>query len=146
MALNETLNILLGILTLIAGGGWFVNWKATRRRSDAEVTQQEAVGWKAMQEVYEKHFEDMQLITDSVREDRDRLKEDKDMLYKENREWRSRYADMENQIMDLKRDMARLGRRLERVLPFTCGVVKCSRRQVVEMKDPELEEQKQQMQ
>ena len=76
MALNETLNILLGILTLIAGGGWFVNWKATRRRSDAEATQQEAVGWKAMQEVYEKHFEDMQLITDSVREDRDRLKED----------------------------------------------------------------------
>lgn len=146
MALNETLNILLGILTLIAGGGWFVNWRATRRKSDAEATQQEAVGWKAMQEVYEKHFEDMQLITDSVREDRDRLKEDKDMLYKENREWRNRYTDMENQIMDLKRDMARLGRRLEMVLPFTCGVVKCSRRQVVELKDPELEEQKQQMQ
>jgi hypothetical protein len=42
--------------------------------------------------------------------------------------------------------MARLGRRLEMVLPFTCGVVKCSRRQIVELKDPELEEQKQQMQ
>lgn len=142
MELNETLNMILGFLTLVASGGWFVNWRATRRRSDAEATQQEAVGWKAMQEVYEKHFEDMQLITDSVREDRDRLKEDKDMLYKENREWRGRYTDMENQIMNLKHDMARISRRLEMVLPLTCGVVKCSKRQIIEMKEAETEEQK----
>ena len=141
MELNETLNLFLGILTVIAGGGWFVNWRATRRRSDAEATQQEAVGWKAMQEVYEKHFEDMQLITDSVREDRDRLYKDKESLYKENREWKTKYEAMENQIMDLKRDIARLGRRLEVVLPFTCGVAGCTKRKIVELTENSTEEQ-----
>ena len=137
MEWSEILNMMLGLLTLIAGGGWFVNWRATRRRSDAEATQEEAAGWKAMQEVYEKHFEDMQMITDSVREDRDSLREDKKLLYKENQEWRAKYMDMEKQILDLKRDIARLGRRLEIVLPFTCGVAGCALRKMVKMQDAE---------
>lgn len=138
MEWSEILNMMLGLLTLIAGGGWFVNWRATRRRSDAEATQEEAAGWKAMQEVYEKHFEDMQMITDSVREDRDSLREDKKLLYKENQEWRTKYMDMEKQILDLKRDIARLGRRLEIVLPFTCGVAGCALRKIVKQ-EPECE-------
>ena len=142
MERSEILNMMLGLLTLIAGGGWFVNWRATRRRSDAEATQEEAAGWKAMQEVYEKHFEDMQLITDSVREDRDNLREDKKLLYKENQEWRTKYMDMEKQILDLKRDIARLGRRLEIVLPFTCGVAGCVKRKMVELQENTIEDNK----
>lgn len=138
MEWSEILNMMLGLLTLIAGGGWFVNWRATRRRSDAEATQEEAAGWKAMQEVYEKHFEDMQLIIDSVREDRDNLREDKKLLHKENQEWRTKYMNMEKQILDLKRDIARLGRRLEIVLPFTCGVAGCALRKIVKQ-EPECE-------
>lgn len=142
MELSEILNWMLGVLTMIAGGGWFVNWRASRRRSDAEATQEEAAGWKAMQEVYEKHFEDMQLITDSVREDRDNLREDKKILYNENQELRKKYIDMETQIMDLKRDIARLGRRLEIVLPFTCGVAGCALRKMVKMQENTFEDNK----
>lgn len=130
METSEILNWILGVLTMVAGGGWFVNWKA-------KATQEEAAGWKAMQEVYEKHFEDMQLITDNVREDRNNLLEDKKNLYNENQELRKKYIDTETQIMELKRDIARLGRRLEVVLPFTCGVAGCTLRKMVKMQDAE---------
>lgn len=130
METSEILNWILGVLTMVAGGGWFVNWKA-------KATQEEAAGWKAMQEVYEKHFEDMQLITDNVREDRNNLLEDKKNLYNENQELRKKYIDTETQIMELKRDIARLGRRLEVVFPFTCGVAGCTLRKMVKMQDAE---------
>jgi phosphomannomutase len=130
METSEILNWILGVLTMVAGGGWFVNWKA-------KATQEEAAGWKAMQEVYEKHFEDMQLITDNVREDRNNLLDDKKNLYNENQELRKKYIDTETQIMELKRDIARLGRRLEVVLPFTCGVAGCTLRKMVKMQDAE---------
>lgn len=131
----EVLNWILGLLTLVASGGWFINYKANKRKSDAEATQQEANGWKAMQEVYEKHFEDMKAITDSVRSDRDHLREDKELLRKENLDWKDRYDKMEDQIRELKREVARLGRKLGIVLPFSCEVAGCPNRRRVNVQE-----------
>ena len=131
----EVLNWILGLLTMIASGGWFINYRANKRKSEGEATQQEAAGWRAMQEVYEKHFEDMKAITDSVRSDRDHLREDKELLRVENREWKKKYDNMEEQIRELKRSMARLGRKLEIVLPFSCSIAGCPNRRQVEVQD-----------
>lgn len=131
----EILNWVLSVVTLVASGGWFINYRANKRKSEGEAAQEEAAGWKAMQEVYEQHIEDMKNMTNDVREDIERLREDKKILVEENKKWRQKYDNMEEQIRELKNSVARLGRKLETVLPFSCSIAGCPNRLRVEVQD-----------
>ena len=129
----------LALVTLIAGGGWFVTYKAYRRKQDGEATQSEAEGWKSIQDVYQQTIEDLKRYTEDIRNDRNHLKEDRDNLRKENNEIRAKYLLMEDQILNLRKDLARMGRRLEVLLPFTCGVAGCVKRKKVDIQENELD-------
>lgn len=125
------------ILTLICGGGWFINWRAKKRKENAEAKQTEVEGNKQAQEYYNKALEDANHTIQEVRADRDHYKEDRNILRKENEEMRKQYYDLEKKIntMDIsyKKEMARLGRRLECLSPFLCGVAGCLHRKKVNL-------------
>lgn len=130
----EWFEIISGILTLIAGGGWFLSYKAYKRKSNGEATQSEAEGWKSMQDVYQQTIDDLNKYCNDIRTDRN-------FLHDENITLREKYIDMEKQILELKKELARQGRKLESVLPFTCAVVACPNRTRVELQqDIEQEE------
>lgn len=136
----EWLEFILAIVTLIAGGGWFVTYKDYKRRQMGEATQSEAEGWKSIQDVYQQTIEDLKQYTEDIRSDRNHLKEDRDNLRKENNEIRAKYLLMEDQILSLRKDLARMGRRLEILFPFTCGVAGCVKRERFDIQETELED------
>ena len=126
---------ILSLLTLLAGGGWFVTYRAYKRDAEGRATQSEAEGWAKMQEVYQKHIEDISEITDKVREERDMEIERNEKLRHEYEEMRTKYNELEDQILDLRKELARQGRKLEVILPFTCGVAGCPNRTRVELQE-----------
>lgn len=129
------LEFLLGVATLVLGTGWLFTWKAYKRKNNGEATQAEAEGWSKMQEVYKKTIDDLNAICDEIREDRNHLRDDRNFLRKENEELRAKYNEMENEIMSLKKDLARQGRKIEALSPFLCGVVGCVNRTKVDLQE-----------
>ena len=128
-------DLLLSIATLVMGGGWVFTYRAYKREADGRATQSEAEGWAKMQEVYQKHIEDISEITDKVREERDIEIERNEKLRHEYDEMRAKYNELENQILDLRKELNRQGRKLEVILPFTCSVAGCSNRTRVELQE-----------
>ena len=126
MELGEILNWILGILTIIAGGGWFINWRANKRKANGEAAQSEAEGWKAMQDLYQQTIEDFKVYSEDMRTERSILK-------KENSEMREKYKVYDKEIIELKRQIARQGRKIEIITPFLCGVVGCLNRKKVNL-------------
>ena len=124
----EVLNWLLGLLTIIAGGGWFINWKANRRKSEGEASQAEADGWKAQQDVYQQTIADMEKFNDMYRKYNATLIE-------ENSELRSKYNSVMETLDRQQREISRLGRRLDATLPLLCASVGCKSRVRVSMMD-----------
>lgn len=122
----ELLNWLLGLLTIIAGGGWFINWKANKRKSNAEATQEEADGWAKQQDVYQQTIADMQKFNDMYRTYNATLIEENSTL-------RKNYDDLMKRMDSHQREIARLGRRLDCLSPFLCGAVGCMRRKKVSL-------------
>lgn len=106
-------NILLSVLTLIASGGWWVSWRASRRKANGEATVAEAEGWIKQQEAYHKSIEEWRSTCEFIRKDRDELRKENEELRKENRELRKRIGDLEDRIMSMQKDIARNGRRIE---------------------------------
>ena len=131
------LEFILAVLTLIAGGGWFVTYKATKRKATGEAQQIEADAWKGMQDVYQQTIDDLNHICNDIREDRNKLREENNELREENSKLREKYIDLENQIIELKREIARQGRKLESIIPFACGVAGCTNRTKVHIADTE---------
>ena len=117
-----------------------MTYKAYKRKQDGEAAQSEAEGWKSIQDVYQQTIEDLKQYAEDIRSDRNHLKEDRDNLRKENNEIRAKYLLMEDQILSLRKDLARMGRRLEILLPFTCGVAGCVKRKKVDIQETELED------
>lgn len=114
MSLAEILlEIVVPVLTLVAGGGWFVTYKAYKKGQMGEATQKEAEGWFKQQEVYQRTIDDLKESCEYIKQDRNLLREENDQLRKENNELREKINTMDNQIFELKKEIARLGRRVE---------------------------------
>lgn len=123
------------ILTCVSGGGWFIYYRAYKRKANGEAAQVEADGWKAQQDVYQQTIEDLKQSCEYIREDRNVLREENRKLRDENNMLRDKYNELEEQIISLRNELARMGRKLETLLPFTCGVVACPNRTRVEIKE-----------
>jgi Na+/phosphate symporter len=106
------------------GGGWFVYYRANKRKADGEATQSEAEGWKAMQDLYQQTIEDFKVYSEDMRTERGVLK-------KENTEMRERFNKLDDEIIQLKRRLSRQGRKIDALSPFLCGVVGCLKRKKV---------------
>lgn len=133
----ELYSLLTTILTVVAGGGWFINYRANKRKANGEAKQVEADAFKAMQDAYQQTITDVTNTLNEVRSERDHYKDDRNALRKENDEMRSRYQALEDKISQMelhyKRDIARLGRRIDVLNPFLCGVVGCMHRKKVDI-------------
>lgn len=120
----EIYSILNTVITLFLGGGWFLHWRATKKKANGEATQAEAEGWKSMQDLYQQTIEDFKVYSEDMRQERSVLK-------KENSEIWGKYKQLDNEIIQLKRQLSRQGRKIDALSPFLCSVVGCLKRKKV---------------
>ena len=99
-------SIINTIVTIFLGGGWFIYYRANKKKAEGEAVQSEASGWEAQQHVYQHTIEDLEKSCEFIRKDRD-------LLRKENKELRKRIGELEDKILELQKDIARNGRRIE---------------------------------
>ena len=133
----EIYNIINTLVTVFLGGGWFLHWRASRRKANGEAKQTEAQANKEAQEYYNTTLADVNRTLNEVRAERDHYKDERNELRKENHEMRTKYIEIEEKMtkMDLnyKRDISRLGRRIDVLSPFLCGVAGCLHRKKVSL-------------
>ena len=133
----EIYNIINTLVTVFLGGGWFLHWRASRRKANGEAKQTEAQANKEAQEYYNTTLADVNRTLNEVRAERDHYKDEINELRKENHQMRTKYIEIEEKMtkMDLnyKRDISRLGRRIDVLSPFLCGVAGCMHRKKVSL-------------
>ena len=133
----EIYNIINTLVTVFFGGGWFLHWRASRRKANGEAKQTEAQANKEAQEYYNTTLADVNRTLNEARAERDHYKDERNELRKENHDMRTKYIEIEERMtkMDLnyKRDISRLGRRIDILSPFLCGVAGCMHRKKVSL-------------
>ena len=119
-------SIINTIVTIFLGGGWFLHWRASRRKAEGEAKHTEAQANREAQEYYNKTLEDVNRTLNDVRAERDGYKSERDEERRANDEMREKYNQLEEKV-------ARLGRRLDCLSPFLCGVAGCMHRKKVSL-------------
>lgn len=122
----EIYSIITTVLTLIAGGGWFIFYRENKKIKAGEATSSEAKGWQDMQDLYQKTIEDFKGYSEDMRQERAVLK-------KENSELYERYKKLDEEMIQIKRRLSRQGRKIEALSPFLCSVVGCMKRKRVNL-------------
>ena len=134
---TEFFSIINSIVTIVLGGGWFLHWRASKRKANGEAKQVEADAFKSMQDAYQQMHEDVLKRLDEVRTERDQYKDERDEERKANKEMRQKYIELEERMTTMdnqyKRDISRLGRRIDVLSPFLCGVAGCMHRKKVSL-------------
>ena len=133
----EIYSIINTFVTIFLGGGWFLHWRASRRKANGEAKQTEAQANKEAQEYYNTTLADVNKTLAEVRAERDHYRDERNEERKSNHELRQKYIEIEERMnqMDLsyKRDISRLGRRIDVLSPFLCGVAGCMHRKKVSL-------------
>lgn len=140
----EIYSIISTIIIAILGGGWFTHYRAHKRQEEAKAKQEEATAeqqkadaFKSMQDAYQQMHEDVLNRLKEVCDERDHYKDERDEERKANRELRQKYNELDERMtqMDLqyKRDISRLGRRIDVLSPFLCGLAGCLNRKKVSL-------------
>ena len=134
---SELYNIINTLVTLFLGGGWFLHWRASRRKANGEAKQTEAQANKEAQEYYNTTLADVNRTLAEVRADRDRYKDERDEERKANEEMRRKYIEIDDRMNKMDREykekISRLGRRVDVLSPFLCGVAGCMNRKKVSL-------------
>ena len=108
----------IAIVSLLLGGGGigtFFTWKYTRKKEKAEAD-------TAVQDVYQQLIADIKSDRDEQKQYISELKEDRRHLREERDDLRTRQDKLEEDIFNLKREVARNGRMVECMRPFLCGL------------------------
>ena len=141
----EAIISLIGLF-LSGGAGAFFTWKWQKRKAKAEAVTAEVDAAKDMQDLYQQMLAD----TKEEREDRKRqimeLRAERDHYKDERNELRERMEKLTRSFMDwrmeadndrskMKMDIAKLGRKVETMVPFMCGNLQCKDRQRVVLSD-----------
>lgn len=125
------------LIGAVLGGGvtWFFTIRAMRRKANGEATLSEADGWKAMQDVYQQTIADLKTYCAEIKKDRDALREENAELRKSNLKWHERYNEIGEEILELKKQLARQGRQIGALRPFTCAIAGCTKRTEVDLQE-----------
>ena len=140
----EWMEFILSIATLVLGTGWLFTYRAHKRQENAKADQEEATAnhgkadaFKSMQDAYQQMHEDVLSRLKEVCDERDHYKDERDEERKTNTELRKKYTELDERMtrLDLqyKRDISRLGRRIDVLSPSLCGVAGCMHRKKVSM-------------
>jgi uncharacterized coiled-coil DUF342 family protein len=143
-----TLDSIISILGLFIGGGGgaFFTWRFMRRKAKAEAVTAEVDAAKDMQDMYQQMLEDAKRDREDRREQVEELRADRDHYKQERNELRDRMEKLMHSFMEwrveadndrskMKMDIAKLGRKVETMVPFMCGNLTCKDRQRVVLSD-----------
>ena len=132
-----TLEAIISLIGLFLGGGGgaFFTWRYMRRKAKAEAQQAEVDAAKDKQEYYQRIIEDVSKDRDYYKQERDEVRERMDKMAHSFMDWR---LEADKDRMDMKMEIARLGRKVEMMAPFMCGDLQCKlRKRVVLSEDGE---------
>ena len=143
-----TLDAIISLLGLFVGGGGgaFFTWRYLRRKAKAEAVTAEIDATKDMQDMYQQMLEDAKKDREDRREQVEELRADRDHYKQERNELRDKMEQLTRSFMDwrieadndrskMKMDIAKLGRKVETMVPFMCGNLMCKDRQRVVLAD-----------
>ena len=133
---------LIGLFVGGGGGGAFFTWRYLRRKAKAEAVTAEIDATKDMQDMYQQMLEDAKRDREDRREQVEELRADRDHYKQERNELREKMEQLTRSFMDwrleadndrskMKMDIAKLGRKVETMVPFMCGNLACKERQRV---------------
>ena len=123
----DTLISLAGLF-IGGGGGAFFTWRYMRRKAKAEAIQAEVEAAKDKQDYYQQIIEDVAKDRDYYKQERDEVRERMDKMGRSFMDWR---MEADKDRMDMKMEIAKLGRRVEVMAPFMCGDLTCKLRKRV---------------
>ena len=139
-----TLDAIISLIGLFVGGGGgaFFTWRYLRRKAKAEAVTAEIDATKDMQDMYQQMLEDAKRDREDRREQVEELRADRDHYKQERNELREKMEQLTRSFMDwrleadndrskMKMDIAKLGRKVETMVPFMCGNLACKERQRV---------------
>ena len=129
-----TLDTLISIAGLLLGGGGgaFFTWRYMRRKAKAEAMTAEVEAAKDKQEYYRGIIDDVAKDRDYYKQERDEVRERMDKMAHTFMDWR---MEADKDRMDMKMQIAKLGRKVETMVPFMCGNLQCKDRQRVVLSD-----------
>ena len=143
-----TLDAIISLLGLFIGGGGgaFFTWRYLRRKAKAEAVTAEVDAAKDMQDMYQQMLEDAKKDREDRRDQVDELRKDRDHYKQERDELRDKMEQLTRSFLDwrieadndrskMKMDIAKLGRKVETMVPFMCGNLTCKDRQRVVLAD-----------
>lgn len=123
----DTLISLAGLF-IGGGGGAFFTWRYMRRKAKAEAVQAEVEAAKDKQDYYQQIIEDVAKDRDYYKQERDEVRERMDKMAHSFMDWR---MEADKDRMDMKMQIAKLGRKVEVMAPFMCGDLQCKLRKRV---------------
>lgn len=133
-----TLDSIIGIIGLLLGGGTIgsiFTWRFQRKKAKAEAQQAEVDAAKDKQEYYRGIIDDVAKDRDYYKQERDEVRERMDKMAHSFMDWR---LEADKDRMDMKMQIAKLGRKVEAMAPFLCGDLQCKlRKRVVLSEDGE---------
>ena len=129
-----TLDTLISIAGLLLGGGGgaFFTWRYMRRKAKAEAMTAEVEAAKDKQEYYRGIIDDVAKDRDYYKQERDEVRERMDKMAHTFMDWR---MEADKDRMDMKMQIAKLGRKVEVMAPFMCGDLQCKLRKRVVLSD-----------
>ena len=138
-----TLESIISLLGLFVGGGGgcFFTWRYMRRKAQAEAVQAEVETAKDKQEYYRGIIDDVVKDRDYYKQERDEIRERMDKMAHSFMDWR---MEADKDRMDMKMQIAKLGRKVESMAPFLCGDLQCKLRKHVVLSDDGIVERKNQ--
>ena len=131
----EIYTIINSALTLICGGGWFINWRAKKRKESAEARQTELNATITEQDMYQQMLKDIEEHNERLRRFNTEISEECEQLRKrvaENdtklREQGNMIREQEKKLAAQENKIASLEHRLELVTDMMCGNANCMQR------------------
>lgn len=127
--------IINSALTLICGGGWFINWRAKKRKESAEARQTELNATITEQDMYQQMLKDVEEHNERLRRFNTEMGDECEQLRKRVAENDTKLREQGNMIREQEKKLAvqenkiaSLEHRLELVTEMVCGRSNCMQR------------------
>ena len=122
-------------LTLICGGGWFINWRAKKRKESAEARQTELNATITEQDMYQQMLKDAEEHNERLRRFNTEISNECEQLRKRISENENRLREQDDKIHEQDDKLRKQGskiesleHRLELVTEMMCGKANCMQR------------------
>lgn len=120
---------------MVCGGGWFVNWRAKKRKESAEARQTELNATITEQDMYQEMLKDVEDHNERLRRFNTEISEECEQLRKRVSENENKLREQDDKIQEQEKKLRAqegkielLEHRLELVTEMICGRSNCQQR------------------